>query len=157
MYGRTKTIDIKTEPGDFVREVTARYIGPRRKSRSIQHAEHAAEFMRSLLRDHAREHFIALYLSGCHHVVSHSLVSLGTATASLVHPREVFQPAILVGACALIVGHNHPSGGLTESPEDIKVTWTIRHTGAFLGIPLLDHIIFDREGFSSLKEKGRLD
>jgi hypothetical protein len=62
----------------------------------------------------AREHFVAIYLDGRQRPVADCVVSIGTATASLVHPREVFQPAIAVGACALLIGHNHPSGDPTR-------------------------------------------
>jgi DNA repair protein RadC len=68
------------------------------------------------------EHFVALYLDGRHRAIADAIVSIGTATASLVHPREVFQPAIAVGACALLIGHNHPSADLTPSAEDLEVT-----------------------------------
>jgi DNA repair protein RadC len=69
-----------------------------------------------------REHLIALYLCGGNRIVSYAVVSTGTATATLVHPREVFQPAVLLGSCGVIVGHNHPSGELKPSPEDVQVT-----------------------------------
>src|SRR3990172_177021 len=117
-----KTVLDQHDPTEYVREVTARYIGPRRRSCVITSSEIAANFMRRLLRDHAREHFLALYLDGAHRVVSYSLVSLGTANSTSVHPREVFQGALLAGACAIIVGHNHPSGDTRESPEDIILT-----------------------------------
>ena len=83
----------------YVREVTARYIGPRRKGLTISGPGDAASFMRGLLRDEVKEHFLALYLNGAHQVVSFSLVSLGDATSAPVHAREVFQGALLVGAC----------------------------------------------------------
>lgn len=157
MYEGSQSIDNKAEPKDYVREVTARYIGPRRKSRVIRSAADAAEFMRPLLRDEAREHMFALYLNGGHRVISHSLVSLGTAQSTLVHAREVFQTALLVGACAVILGHNHPSGELNESPEDLHVTRRIVQAGSMLGIPLLDHVIFSSEGCVSLRDKGHID
>lgn len=157
MYERKQTMEQKAEPGDYVREVTARYIGPRRKSRVIRSAADAAEFMRPLLRDHAREHLFALYLDGAFRVISHSLLTLGTANSAPAHAREVFQLAILVGACSLLLGHNHPSGDLTESADDIRFTWAIRHTGEFLRIRLLDHVIFSSEGCVSLRDKGHFD
>ena len=141
---------------DFVREVAVRYIGPRRKSATITTAAIAANYMRMLLRDDAREHFFALYLSGAHRIISYSLVSLGTANGTTVHPREVFQAAILVGACAVIVGHNHPSGNLNESQADINITESLKKASDLLGISLLDHIIFSSEGYLSLRDQGRI-
>jgi DNA repair protein RadC len=143
------------DPMNYVREVTARYIGPRRKSLVISSSDIAAGFMRMLLKDDAREHFIALYLSGSHRVVSYSLVSIGTANATTLHPREVFQAALLVGACAIIVGHNHPSGDLNESTADINITKTLKNAADLIGIPLLDHIIFSRKACLSMRDQGR--
>jgi len=154
MYEGSQSTDNKPEPRDYVREVTARYIGPRRKSRVIRSAADAAEFMRPLLRDHAREHLFALYLDSASRVISHSLLTLGTANSAPAHPREVFQLAILVGACSVLLGHNHPSGDLTESADDVRFTWTIRHTGEFLRIRLLDHVIFSQDAHISLRDKG---
>ena len=91
---------------NYVREVTAKYIGPRRKGLFISGPSDAANFMRGLLRDEAREHFLALYLNGANCVISFSLVSLGCATSAPAHPREVFQGAVLVGACGVLIGHN---------------------------------------------------
>jgi len=145
------------DPTQYVREVTARYIGPRRKSVVISSHDVASDFMRRLLRDHAREHFFALYLDGAHRVASYSVVSLGTANTTVVHPREVFQGAILVGAVAVIVGHNHPSGELVASREDIVVTKTLKDAGSLIGIKLLDHIILTPDAHVSLRDGGHLD
>jgi DNA repair protein RadC len=112
--------------------------------------------MRALLRDEAREHFLALYLNGGHHVVSFSLVSLGSATAAPVHAREVFQGALLVGACALIIGHNHPSGDVEPSPEDKEVTRRLKQAGELLRVPLLDHVLFSDSDYLSFHERGIL-
>jgi DNA repair protein RadC len=139
---------------NYVREVTARYIGPRRKGLTISGPADAASFMRGLLRDEAREHFLALYLNGAHQVISFSLVSLGCANSAPVSAREVFQGAFLVGACAIIVGHNHPSSELKPSVEDIAVTRRLKEAGELLGVPVLDHVIFSDTDHVSLHEKG---
>ena len=141
---------------NYVREVTARYIGPRRKGLTISSAADAASFMRGLLRDEAREHFLALYLNGAHHVLSFSLVSLGCATSAPVHTREVFQGALLVGACALLIGHNHISGDLKPSPEDEEVTRRLKLAGELLRVPLLDHVLFSATDYVSFHERGIL-
>src|SRR5512135_1940080 len=106
-------------------------------------------FMRGLLRDEVREHFWALYLNGAHHVLAFSLVSLGCATSAPVHAREVFQGALLVGACAVIVGHNHTSGELQPSPEDVDVTRRLKQAGELLRVPLLDHVLFSETDYVS--------
>ena len=84
------------------------------------------------------------------------LVSEGTLTASLVHPREVFRLAITESAAAVIVLHNHPSGNSEPSAEDIAVTQQLVNAGKLLGIPVLDHIIIAGEGYTSLRERGVL-
>ena len=146
----------EVNPKEYVREVTAKYIGPRRKAVKIGGPEDAAKFISSVLRDHAREHFVALYLDGAHNVASYSVVSTGSANSAPVHPREVFQGAVLVGACALVVGHNHPSGELRPSDEDRAVTKRLCEAGKLLGVSLLDHIIVSNQGYYSFQEMGAM-
>ncbi len=141
---------------DYVREVTARYIGPRRKGLTISGPGDAACFMRGLLRDEAREHFLALYLNSAHHIVSFSLVSVGSTTSAPVSAGVIFQGALLVGACAIIVGHNHPSGELQPSTEDVTVTRRLKQAGELLGMPLLDHVLFSDTDYVSFHERGIL-
>lgn len=88
-----------------------------------------------------REHFIALYLDARSKVKGVNVVSIGTLSASLVHPREVFRPAIVAGAAAVIVAHNHPSGDISPSPEDKEAVRRLAKAGELLGIPRLDSII----------------
>jgi DNA repair protein RadC len=153
-----KTMEQKEEnPKHYVREVTAKYIGPRRASMKICDPREAAQFVRSILRDEAREHFIALYLNGAHAIISFSIVSIGTATSAPAHPREVFQPAILIGACALIVAHNHPSGELTPSAQDQQVTRRLKEASQILSIKLLDHLIVAGDSYYSFQQEGCLD
>jgi DNA repair protein RadC len=108
------------------------------------------------LRDAGQERFCVLLLDGRHRVVGDEVVSVGTLTASLVHPREVFRPALKAGAAALILVHNHPSGDPTPSPEDRSVTRRLAEVGELLGIPILDHVIVAERGFSSLRDEGPL-
>ncbi len=152
-FDETRMQPAKDYAENYVREVTARYIGPRRKSLTISGPGDAASFMRGLLRDEVREHFLALYLNGAHQVVSFSLVSLGDATSAPVHAREVFQGALLVGACALIVGHNHPSGDVQPSTEDVDVTRKLKQAGELLRVPLLDHVLFSQTDYVSFHER----
>lgn len=102
-----------------------------------------------------REHFVVLALSARMRVVARETVSIGTLTASLVHPREVFKSAIMSNAAAIVVAHNHPSGDPEPSREDGEVTSRLRRAGEILGIQLLDHIVVVADGkFVSFKERG---
>ena len=142
--------------GDDVREVTARSIGPRRNGLKISGPGAAACFLRGLLRDEAREPFLALYLNGAHDIVSLSLVSVGGAHSAPVSPREIFPGALLVGACDLRVGHNHTSGDLQPSPEDVTVTRKLKEAGELLRVSLLDHVLFSDTDYVSFHERGIL-
>ena len=145
---------VNRESIHFIREVAVRYVGrSARIASAIRRPPEVVEFMRRVVRDDAREHFVALYLDGRHRPIAHQVVSVGTASASLVHPREVFQPAILVGACAAIVGHNHPSGDCAPSQDDREVTRRLAQAGALLGVPLLDSVVWTRTGdYVSVRE-----
>lgn len=138
----------------FVREVTAVYRGARRAVSKIKEPKCSADFIRKILPDNSREHFVALYLDGAHKVVAFSVVSTGTANFCHLHPREIFQRAILAGAVAIIVGHNHPSGDVTPSGDDRKVTACLSDAGKLLGIRLLDHVIVVEDGFHSFSKAG---
>jgi DNA repair protein RadC len=93
------------------------------------------------LRDLVQEEFHALLLNSQHAVIREVLVTRGILDASLIHPREVFRPAVEAGAAALILVHNHPSGDPTPSPEDLAVTRQLEAAGRTMGIPVLDHVI----------------
>jgi len=95
----------------------------------------------SWMCDEAEEKFVAVYLNARLEPIGMSVVSHGTATCSLVHPREVFKGAILANAYAVIVAHNHPSGDTTPSEDDDKTTRQLIQAGALLNIQVLDHII----------------
>jgi len=133
----------------FIREVTALYRGARRAVAKMDAPEVAAAFIRKVLPDNSREHFIALYLDGGHKVIAFSVVATGTANACHIHPRELFQRAFLTGAVAIVVGHNHPSGQLEPSTEDRKLTTQLNDAGKLLGVKLLDHVIVTDDGFYS--------
>ena len=143
-----------TETVHMIREVAIRYVGARRRvPEKIASPAEAARYFRRRIHDDAREHFVALYLDGRHRAIADAIVSIGTATASLVHPREVFQPAIGLGACAILIGHNHPSGDVTPSSEDLEVTRRLSEAGRILGVTVLDHIVWSRcGGFLSIRE-----
>lgn len=125
-------------------------------------SEQAAKVLQNLLdseaeHDRDKEHFFCLGLNSKNSVKYVDLVSLGTLTNSLVHPRETFRLAVQRGVAAIIVGHNHPSGDPTPSGEDIAVTKRLKQAGEILGISVLDHVIIGEKGrFVSLLERGVL-
>jgi DNA repair protein RadC len=108
------------------------------------------------LRDLPQEEFHALLLDSRHRVLREVLVTRGTLDASLISPREVFRLAVVEGAAAVILAHNHPSGDPTPSPDDRAVTRQIAEAGRALGIPVLDHVILGDGRFASLAEEGGL-
>lgn len=95
---------------------------------------------------------MAFHLDAKNQVIGYHVVSHGTVSASLVHPREVFKAALLANSHALIVAHNHPAGSLTPSDEDIDVTRTLIKVGQLMGINVIDHIIVSSNGLCSLRE-----
>lgn len=113
-----------------------------------------AEMLCPLLADEPVEVFVSLLLNGKHRVFAFAEVSRGTLTSSLVHPREVFGPALRLSAAAVIVAHNHPSGDPEPSVEDLEVTRRLRDAGKLLGVPLLDHVVLgEGAAFTSLRDR----
>jgi len=108
------------------------------------------------LRDASQEHFLVILLDARQRVLRTEIVSQGTLTASLVHPREVFRPALRDAAAALVLVHNHPSGDPTPSAEDREVTARLASAGEILGVRVLDHIVVAERGYSSFRERGEL-
>lgn len=108
------------------------------------------------LRDLRHERFLVVLLDGRHRVMRFDLVSQGTLTASLVHPREVFRPALQAAAAAVVLVHNHPSGDPTPSAEDREITRRLFDAGEILGVRVLDHVIVAERGYCSLREQGGL-
>ena len=103
-----------------------------------------------------KEFFYVYYLNTRNNILKKELVSLGSLNASIVHPREVFEPAIRNLCAHIILSHNHPSGDSTPSGADILVTKKLQSAGAILDIEVLDHVIVCANEFTSLKEKGIL-
>ena len=102
--------------------------------------------------DQEKEHFYVMHLDIRSRVKLVELVSLGTLTASLVHPRETFRRAVMQGSASIIVAHNHPSDEVEPSDEDTKTTKLLHEAGNILGIQLLDHIIFTNDKFYSFRD-----
>jgi DNA repair protein RadC len=110
------------------------------KAYSITNAKEIIKAIKSFtLSD--RECLIGLYLNSRNQVIAHHVISIGTANAALVHPREVFKLAIINNACSIIIAHNHPSGGTNPSDADLNITKRLTAAGKILGIELKDHVI----------------
>ena len=101
-----------------------------------------------------REAFVVLLLNSRHVPLGVHVASVGTLQSAPVHPREVFRPAVVAGAAAIIVMHNHPSGDATPSPEDHAVTQRLRTVGDVVGIELLDHIVVGQDRFYSFADES---
>jgi DNA repair protein RadC len=101
-----------------------------------------------------REKFVVVLLSAKHRAIAVNTVSIGTLTASLVHAREVFRPAVALPTAAVILAHNHPSGDSSPSAEDIELTRRLRQAGELLGIPVLDHVILGDGRHYSFADSG---
>ena len=102
------------------------------------------------IRDKKQEYFVCLTLDGANRLIAKRVITIGTLTASLVHPREVFSDAITDRAASIIVAHNHPSGNLQPSGADRAVTERLREAGELLGVTLLDHLIITKDSFVKL-------
>ncbi len=112
--------------------------------------------LRPELKELAQEHLRVLTLTRRNQLLGNHLIYQGTVTHVHVRPAEIFRPAVIQQAPAIIVVHNHPSGDPIASPEDIAITRTLVAAGELLGIELLDHMIIAGEGYTSLREQGRM-
>ena len=106
------------------------------------------------LREKRQEHFVCIALNGAGEVLGNRVITVGLLNHSLVHPREVFADAITDRAASVICVHNHPSGSLEPSSQDIAITTQLKEAGSILGIQLIDHIIVTRAGHVSMRERG---
>ena len=128
--------------------------GPTAARPLIDSAEAAAELLRPYLLDKSKEHVVALLLDNRHRLIRLAPVSIGSLSASLVHPRELFKDAIAASAAAVIVAHNHPSGDPEPSEHDVALTRRLDAAGALLGIEVLDHLIIAAHGVVSLRARA---
>ena len=156
---RTRKAARNTQPlieDTFIRETRVSYIHSQQALFKIRSASDVATFVRSVLTDNSREHFVAMFLDAMHQVTAYSIVSIGIANSAPVTPREVYQRAIVAGAIAIVVAHNHPSGSTLPSDEDHKVTKRLFESGVLLGIKLLDHVVVTDSEHYSFSENGIL-
>jgi DNA repair protein RadC len=106
------------------------------------------------LKGARKEHLVALYLDAQNRLLLKETVSIGSLNTTRTHPREVLQPAVAHSALAFVLVHNHPSGSLDPSRDDVEFTRTMQRAGELMGISLYDHLIVSRRGYVSLKERG---
>ena len=109
----------------------------------------------SELRHNKKEHFVVLYLNARNQLIHKETVSVGTLTANLVHPREVFEPALKHSAAQVVVAHNHPSGDPEPSEDDRVITQKLNEAGKMMGIDVMDHIIIAKNSHFSFKENKK--
>jgi DNA repair protein RadC len=122
----------------------------------IRTSRDAFSLLHPRLKDAARESFWALLLNGKNQILRIVMISQGSLTNSIVHPREVFHPAIRESAASVILVHNHPSGDPTPSNEDLEITRRLKESGALIGIRVLDHIIIGDNRYTSFADQGIL-
>lgn len=104
------------------------------------------------IRSKGQEHMVVLSLNNAHQVIAKRIITIGLVNRTQIHPREVFTDVIVDKAAAIILAHNHPSGQVTPSREDLTATKRIKEAGELLGIPLLDHVIVSSLRFQSIRE-----
>ena len=136
-------------------ELGKRYNQEKNSVKKITCAEDVFKLFHTRLRDKKQEHFYVLMLDTKNNIIGEQLISKGILDASIIHPREVFKPAIKNSASKIILVHNHPSGDPKPSEEDMEITEKIMKTGEELGIKVLDSVIVGREGFWSWVEKAK--
>lgn len=134
----------------LVRERGPAYADP------IESATDVYRLLGPVARSWDREHLVVFVLDGRGHVAGIDEVSIGTVTAALVHPREIFKTLILANAVSFIIAHNHPSGDPTPSKEDHTLTQRIKEASELMGIRLLDHVIISATQYHSMQEAGEL-
>jgi DNA repair protein RadC len=119
------------------------------QSATIRTGKDAFEYLKDM-RDLSKEHLRGIYLNSHHKVIHDEVISIGTIDTNIVHPREVFKPALEYSAVALVLAHNHASGSLKPSDADIEITKQLVASGKIMGIELLDHLIITKTGFASI-------
>jgi len=108
------------------------------------------------IRRARKEHLVGLYLDAQNGLLHRETVSIGTLNTTRTHPREILYPAIQHMALGFILAHNHPSGCLDPSPEDVEFSQGVKRAGEIMGIELYDHVIVSAHGYTSLRERGLL-
>ena len=129
-------------------ELGKRYLMP--ADRPVIATTNDAVLQLGNIKDKKQEHFVVLTLDGANRLISNTIVFQGTLNQSLIHPREIFAQAIEDRAASIIVAHNHPSGSVEPSDDDIEITRKLKEIGQLLGIRVLEHIIVTKTAYSSI-------
>lgn len=129
-------------------ELGRRYLMP--ADRPVISSTDDAALQLGNIRDKKQEHFVVLTLDGANRLISNTVVFQGTLNQSLVHPREIFAKAIEDRAASIIVAHNHPSGNVEPSADDVEITRKLKEAGRLMGINVLEHIIVSKTGCKSI-------
>jgi DNA repair protein RadC len=132
-----------------VGELGRRFYQRKGVAATIRTARDVFEYTANM-RDLPKEHLRGIYLNSQHKVIHDETISVGTLNSSIIHPREVFRPALEYNAAAVILVHNHPSGDAAPSTADFEVTRQLVAAGKMLGVNLIDHVIVTKEGFESI-------
>ena len=151
--GMTHNEALKVHSGMLLAK-KVRNVGKNESRYTIRSPEDAASYMMAEMTSLTQEHFVVLYLNVKNEVLHKKTIFIGSLNSSIVHPREVYKEAVKHSAASIICLHNHPSGTVTPSPEDIDVTKRLAEAGSVMGVELLDHLIIGDHKFLSLKEKG---
>ena len=137
-----------------IAEIGKRRVLSEKSLEKINCAENVFNLFHEKLKDKKEEHFYIIMLNTQNYIIREQLISKGILDASIIHPREIFKPAIKNSASKIILIHNHPSGDPTPSEEDLEITKTLMKNGEDLGIKVLDHIIIGNGKFWSWIERG---
>jgi DNA repair protein RadC len=145
-----------TEQNLKIKELVVKYKSTRENAFNVSSPGEVYKFLKKKIGDEPEEVFVALYLNTKNMVVAYRPLARGTINEAMIHPREVFKYALLANCASVIVAHNHPSGSVTPSREDISVTQRLLNAGKVIGIELLDHVIVTDKSYESLKESGHI-
>lgn len=158
---KTEKEEEKKEAPEFgrmvIRELEVRYSGKNTEIIKVSSPEAVHKTVLPFYENQCKEIFSILCVDNKNNIQSFQKISIGTISEAIVHPREVFQGAVLSNSAAVIMVHNHPSGVLTPSREDILTTKRLVEAGIIMGIPVLDHVIISDNSYYSLKESGDMD
>jgi DNA repair protein RadC len=135
-----------------IREIEYSY----NKRPKISGMDDVIKAVKPMIADQNKEFFIALYLNTKNGIIKQEVVSVGSLSANVVHPREVFRTACILSASSIIVAHNHPSGDPMPSRQDIELTKKLVEAGKIMGIDVLDHVIIGQDSCYGFQEKGLL-
>ncbi len=124
------------------------------KQYTIRRPEDIYNFLKPMFKYETKEHFLIIILDTKNQVIAAPTISIGSLSASIVHPREVFSEVLKYPASSVVLAHNHPSGDSSPSKEDLNITRRLVKCGEFMDIAVLDHIIMGNDEYTSLKEQG---